>query len=370
MIVILLNTVYLLLLLWYRQHWQMARAIFPESMQKDELPSVSVIVPVRNEGKNLSEFLKQLTLQNYPKEKVEWIFVNDQSEDDSLEILNSFTSATIVILSLQSSEGKGKKFALKKGIEYATGSWIVTTDADCTFNENWILSLIESGVDKNADMVCGTVKVNTNNLFMQNFQAMETGILQLSGIGSLYAGYPLLNTGASLAFKKEAWLKVQGYNTNEHIASGDDTFLMLSMHKQNDLKVISCPTNNANVSTHAVNSWQEIIGQRLRWNGKVKHYRLGYIHVIGSIVFLAALSWVYLLFAGCWNGYSIELLFLVFVMRLTAEFTLLKDWQSFTGKKFSWIHILLMSFIYPVFTVFSMVFRPFMKNSWKGRSCE
>ena len=82
MIVILLNTVYLLLLLWYRQHWQMARAIFPESMQKDELPSVSVIVPVRNEGKNLSEFLKQLTLQNYPKEKVEWIFVNDQSEDE------------------------------------------------------------------------------------------------------------------------------------------------------------------------------------------------------------------------------------------------------------------------------------------------
>ena len=370
MIVILLNTVYLLLLLWYRQHWQMARTFFSESLQKDELPSVSVIVPVRNEAKNLVVFLNQLSKQNYPKEKVEWIFVNDQSEDDSLEILNSFSSTSIVVLSLQPSEGKGKKIALKKGIEHAKGSWIITTDADCTFNEHWILSLIETGVDKNADMVCGTVQVNTDNSFMQNFQAMETGILQLSGIGSLYAGYPLLNTGASLAFKKEAWLKVQGYDSNEHIASGDDTFLMLSMHRQNELKVIGCPTNNANVSTQAVNSWQEIIGQRLRWNGKVKYYRLGYIHVVGSIVFLSALSWVFLLFARCWNGYSTELLFLVFAMRLTAEFTLLKEWQSFTEKKFSWIHILLMSFFYPLFTVFSMVFRPFMKNSWKGRSCE
>ncbi|MBK9636754.1 MAG: glycosyltransferase [Bacteroidetes bacterium] len=370
MIVILLNTVYLLLLLWYRQHWQMARTFFPETLQKDELPSVSVIVPVRNETKNLNVFLNQLATQNYPKKKVEWIFVNDQSEDNSLEILNSFTSTPIVVLSLQPSEGKGKKFALKKGIEQARGSWIVTTDADCTFNENWILSLIESGVDKNADMVCGTVQVNTDNSFMQNFQAMESGIFNFQEIGSLYAKYPLLNTGASLAFKKDAWLKVQGYATNEHIASGDDTFLMLSMHQQNNLKVIGCPTNNANVSTHAVNSWQEIIGQRLRWNGKVKHYRLGYIHVVGSIVFLAALSWVYLLFEVCWNGYSDELLLLVFAMRLTAEFTLLKEWQSFTGKKFSWIHIFLMSFIYPLFTVFSMVFRPFMKNSWKGRTCE
>ena len=142
------------------------------------------------------------------------------------------------------------------------------------------------------------------------------------------------------------------------------------MHHQNNLKVIGCPANNANVSTHAVNSWQEIIEQRLRWNGKVKYYRLGYIHVVGSIVFLSALSWVFLLFARCWNGYSTELLFLVFAMRLTTEFTLLKEWQSFTEKKFSWIHILLMSFFYPLFTVFSMVFRPFMKNSWKGRSCE
>ncbi|MBK9636539.1 MAG: glycosyltransferase [Bacteroidetes bacterium] len=370
MIIILLNTIYLLLLLWYRQHWQMARTIFPESLQKDELPSVSVIIPVRNEAKNLTEFLNQLAKQNYPKEKVEWIFVNDQSEDDSLEILNLFTSTQIIVLSLQPSEGKGKKFALKKGIEQARGTWIITTDADCALNENWILSLIEYGMDKNADMVCGTVQVNTNNRFMQNFQAMESGILQLSAIGSLHAGFPLLNTGASLAFKKAAWLKVQGYASNEHIASGDDTFLMLSMHQQNELKVVGCPSNNANVITHAVNSWQEIIGQRLRWNGKVKHYKLGYIHFVGSIVFLAALSWVYLLLSWCCKGYPAETLFLVFVIRLTAEYTLLKEWQSFIGKKFSWIHIILMSFIYPLFTVFSMVFRPFMKNSWKGRTCE
>lgn len=367
--IVLINTFYVLLLLWYRQHWQMAGVILPDKLNEDELPKVSVIVPVRNESGNLSGFLEQISVQNFPAEKLEWIFIDDQSEDGTLQILNGYSKSKIVVLSLSPSEGKGKKFALKKGIGFASGTWIITTDADCTFDVNWIRSLIENGIHRNADMVCGTVQVKANHYFLQNFQAMETGILQLSGAGSLNAGYPLLNTGASLAFRKDAWMKVQGYATNEHIASGDDTFLMLSMHQQKEMKVVACSQIQANVSTLPVDSWRDVLNQRLRWNGKVKHYPLGYIHLVGAMVFLSAASMLYLWFCG-WRGPCLETLVVILTMRFIAEYLLLREWQNFIGKKFSVIHIILMSVIYPLFTVFSMVFRPFVKSDWKGRTCE
>jgi poly-beta-1,6-N-acetyl-D-glucosamine synthase len=367
--IVLINTLYVLMLIWYRQHWQIAGVVLPDKLSDDELPRVSVIVPVRNEAENLIAFLEAISVQNFPSEKLEWIFVDDQSDDDSLQILNRYSKSKITVLSLSPSEGKGKKFALKKGIMNAKGTWILTTDADCKLDKNWIRTLVEYGEFRNADMVCGTVQVNANNYFLQNFQAMETGILQLSGAGSLSAGYPLLNTGASLGFKKEAWLKVQGYSANEHVASGDDTFLMLSMHQHKEMKVIACPNKQANVSTNPVNSWREILNQRLRWNGKVKHYPIGYIHAVGAIVFLSSASVVYLLLRG-WLGYSLETLMIVVAVRFIAEYLLLKEWKVFTGKKFSVIHIILMSVIYPLFTVFSMVFRPFVSSDWKGRACE
>ena len=119
--IVLINTLYVLLLLWYRQHWQMAGVILPDKLGEDELPTVSVIVPIRNESENLKSFLDQISLQNFPSEKLEWIFIDDQSEDDSLLILNGYSKSKITVLSLNPSEGKGKKFALKKGIEIAGG---------------------------------------------------------------------------------------------------------------------------------------------------------------------------------------------------------------------------------------------------------
>ena len=80
--IVFVNTLYVLLLLWYRQHWQMSGVILPDKLGEEELPVVSVIVPVRNEARNLNAFLAQISSQNFPSEKLEWIFVDDQSEDD------------------------------------------------------------------------------------------------------------------------------------------------------------------------------------------------------------------------------------------------------------------------------------------------
>jgi len=368
--ILLITLFYALLLLWYRSQWNSASKENFILMGDDKLPTVAVIVPLRNEAKNILTFLEQIEKQNYPENKLQWIFIDDHSDDNTLNLLENFGGKNLTFYTLHPSGGKGKKAALKKGIEICEAEWIITSDADCKITRDWIRTLISKGQNENADMVCGTVHVKSDASFLQNFQAMETGILQISGAGSLHVSYPLLNSGASLAFKKSAWEEVQGYSKNEHIASGDDTFLMLSMHKNASLKVIPCVQKDAMVETEAVNSWDAILKQRLRWNGKMKHYPIGYIHLIGVIVFGASLSFTYLLILFFLQMHSLQFIILIFGMRFLAEYMLLRTWMDFTGKKFSWMQMLLMSVVYPLFTVFSMLSRPFMRNSWKGRNCE
>lgn len=368
--IFLLQSAYVLLLFWYRHHWQLAENEISFQLDEDELPFVSIVVAVRNEEKNLPDFLKQISEQEYPVDKLEWIFVDDHSDDHSILLLQQSSAANIRFLSLDSVTDKGKKAALKKGIVNANGSWILTTDVDCRLHTQWIRVLVAMGVQKRADMVCGTVEVTADVTFLQNFQAMETAILQSSGAGSLHAGFPLLNTGASLAFKKSAWELVQGYQSNENIASGDDTFLMLSMHQHPALKVAPCVLPAARVATMPANTWRDVLVQRLRWNGKIKHYPVGYIHLVGIIVFFSAVTGLFVVLKWMFWNVATEAVCMMFFMRLLAEFSLLRTWQISTGKKFSWIQMTLMSLFYPLFTVFSMVCRPFMRMEWKGRACE
>ena len=56
--------------------------------KKNTIPEfISIIIPFRNESKNLPGNLKGLISQNYPKDKYEIIYVNDSSTDDSVEVL-------------------------------------------------------------------------------------------------------------------------------------------------------------------------------------------------------------------------------------------------------------------------------------------
>ena len=59
---------------------------------------ISVIVPFRNEEKNIANTYKNLIEQNYPKEMFEIIFVNDSSDDTSLHIIKNFPKVEIEIV--------------------------------------------------------------------------------------------------------------------------------------------------------------------------------------------------------------------------------------------------------------------------------
>lgn len=370
MIAVLLNAGYILLLLWYRHHWRTADELPEIKYPSDALPDITVVVPFRNEAPRLPALIAALHQVQYPQHKVSWIFVDDHSRDGGVELLLQWSAGqhNIRLLSLQEGEGVGKKAALRKGIECASTDWVVTTDADCIPAPGWLYALLNTARNREADMVCGTVKVDERQGgALVNFQCMETAVLQTCGAGSLQAGHPLLNTGASLAFRKEIWTRIGGYSSHRQISSGDDTFLMMAFHRLPEVYVAPCVSAEGMVLTHPASGWLALLRQRLRWNGKLRYYRPGYIHLIGLLVFGAATSWLYLLGLSAFGDGSLFDALLVLALRTYGEYAILQQWEDTSGQKFSLPAICLMSVTYPVFTLLSVVFRPFIRSEWKGR---
>src|SRR5438309_849370 len=104
---------------------------------------VSIIIAARNEEQNIVKCLQSISTQEFSKELLQIIVVDDNSSDDTGPLAKKFLEENFnqyILISLSKDE-KGKKMAIQKGIEQSTGSIIITRDAD-TYTDDplWLKS--------------------------------------------------------------------------------------------------------------------------------------------------------------------------------------------------------------------------------------
>ncbi len=123
----------------------------------------SIIIASYNEGKNLEKCLESLTQIRYPREAYEIIVVDNNSTDNTFEIVRQFPEV------LYLKEGKqGASFARNKGISRAKGNIMVFLDADTAVTRNWLSAIIEPFEKKDIGAVGGAIlPFNENNIFSQ-----------------------------------------------------------------------------------------------------------------------------------------------------------------------------------------------------------
>src|SRR5690554_2998749 len=192
----------------------------------------SVVVPFRDEAKNLPLLLQTIEKLNYPSEMFEIIFVDDDSTDNSkkyIEEVIKTTAFSIRIIQNKRTSNSPKKDAISEAIKNSNFEWIVTTDADCNLPKNRLKTFDTFIQKSNSVMVCGPVLYKSNGSFLEDFQQLDGLSLLAVTIGSFGLKNPLLCNGANLAYKKDAFFKVNGFSGNENIASGDDIFLLEKM---------------------------------------------------------------------------------------------------------------------------------------------
>jgi poly-beta-1,6-N-acetyl-D-glucosamine synthase len=365
MISLVVNLFYFLMMESFRQSWKRLSSFKVFLPDPEVWPTVSVIIPFRNEKENLATIVATLNKLDYEINKLEFIFVDDHSEDGGFDFDLSVVKFKCQLLSLKDSHGK--KNALTLGINASTAEWIATTDADCRMKPMWLKSMIRKGDDSGAVMVCGTAKIAIMNSFFTQLQSIEMLTIQHIGAASLSNGTPLVNTGASLMFKRTVFHEVNGYTSSMNIPSGDDTFLMIEMNNRYPGAVVADISSNAAAETLPMLSLKELFQQHIRWGQKTVMYKNLTIKMIGLLTFLSSFLFVIQFLGVILLNWSWFYLVLTMLLRSVAELRFLRILERYFNVLHTDLAKLAMIFAYPLFLVVVALSGFFVSPKWKGR---
>lgn len=331
--------------------------------------SFSIVVPFRNEEKNLPTLLYSFSQLNHPKHLFEIILVDDDSEDHSISIINKWKtenpSFQLTILPNIRTSNSPKKDAISVAISVAKYDWIITTDADCEVQENW-LSAFDAFIQKNnAEMAVGGVSYQSKPGLLSHFQQMDLLSLQGATIGSFGLNQAFMCNGANFTYTKKLFFDLNGFEGNNKIASGDDVFLLQKAVLKSPEKVQYLKAYETVVMTKTEDTWQQLFRQRVRWASKASAYQSNFSKGLAIVVFMMNLSLVLgCLFVIChWMfWYSLLIMFLV---KLIPDFILMYKTNTFLKMKLS--SAIVSSLIYPFFSSAVALYSLFGKYEWKGR---
>lgn len=319
----------------------------------------SIVVPFRNEADNLPILLQSIENLNYPKENFEVILVDDESEN-KFQIPNS--NFQIKLIPNERNSNSPKKDAIQTAIKQAKFDWILTTDADCVVTENWLVDLNQFIQTHQKEMVCGPVLFKQTKGFLQDFQQIELLSLQAVTIGSFGLHQPFMCNGANFAYTKTLYKKLNGFEGNDTIASGDDVFLLQKAIKYHPEKVGFLKKSGYFVQTNAATSWKELFYQRVRWAGKSTNYSSRFGQLVALVVLLGNSALIAIIFEFFCGHFEYTPLLL---LKVAADYILVKQAAQFYQVRLN--NVLLTAFVYPFFSSAVALYSLFGSYQWKGR---
>jgi len=332
---------------------------------------VSVIIPFRNESDVILNCLRSLEAQTYPRDAFEILFVNDFSNDDSLEkLMAEKTLPTTKVFSVPSDFQmmSPKKRGVKFGIEHAKGDIIITTDADCVHKKEWLKTMI-SGFDSVTGLVSGPVTFSDSVSFFDKMQQLEFAGLVLTGAGLIGVNKPTICNAANIAYRKEAFELVNGFEDNQYLASGDDEFLMQKIAKSKKFKVKFLFVEQAVVETQANETINKFIQQRKRWASK------GLFYYDKTLIF--KLIMIYLFFVSLplqlVLGVTFNLIFLysftlLLLLKGMIEYFILRNGISLLYHKIDFMVFTISEILHIPYIIFAGIAGARGNFEWKGRN--
>lgn len=333
----------------------------------------SIIIPFRNEALNLPNLLDSIAKLNYSKEQFEVLLINDASEDDYLPIIDNFELAhpTIQLKVIQNNRKSNspKKDAIDVGISHSSYDWVLTTDADCLVPKNWIISYNSFIETNNSNFIAGPVTIKESNNWFGKFQSIDFIALIGCTIGAFGIKKPFMCNGANICYKKETFKKVNGFEGNDKIASGDDVFLLEKMIQYDSKKVHFLKSIDALVQTNHQTTLKDLINQRVRWASKTGAYTSLFSKLVALIVLLMNLVFVFLLFTSIVN-LDINLLFIsVLTSKIIIDSIIIRVTSNFFKTNYNFTQYAVIIWLQPLFTFYIAVLSIFKKKYlWKNRS--
>ena len=366
-LLIFFSICYVLIILTFTIGW--FRIKYFKGSTVGELPNISLVIAVRNEQNNIEKLLGVLTKQNFPKRRLEIVIVNDHSEDETVEVIRRFMNDNANLeISIIQSQGEGKKSAIKNGIINAKYDLIVTTDADCSMDKNWLKRLAEYYVLNEPKLVVGAVVYGQRKGFVQQFYMLDFMSLVASGTGSLGMGLPLMANGANLLYSKQTYLDVVDDQSGKLLASGDDVFLLHAISKKFGASSVHFIKDSLTiVTTEPPDSFSDFLSQRKRWASKATAYKSWWSILVSVSVFSLNLTLVLSVLTSFTTPWFLIIFSLFILLKMLIDFPLLKYFSEFSNRKSMVPYLFLFGFIYPFYIVLAGFSSFFFRFTWKGR---
>lgn len=282
-----LTMLYLIVIRYLRKGWKSIP--YFKSTGREQDTTVSVLIAARNEEHNIAATLADILCQDYPKHLFDIIVVDDHSTDDTAEIVSSFAQQGVRLIQLRENKplNSYKKLALTRAIAQSNAELLVATDADCRMGKRWLSTLVALYEEERPHMISAPVMYHAETSLFEKLQTLEFLFLIGLGAAGIGNGKPSTCNGANLAYRRETFIELGGFDGIDHVASGDDELFLHKVSQKYPQGVRFCKSYDALVLTKAKESIGAFISQRKRWASKSTHYKNK------SIVWLGVSIWLF-----------------------------------------------------------------------------
>lgn len=239
--------------------------------------SVTVLIPARNEEKDISRCIESLWNQTYPREWYRVIVIDDQSTDRTAEVVEQVIKDKPNFQLLQHPPHQlyptFKKQALLYALKKVHSQIVMTVDADSIAQPDWIKKMVEL-YDDETGVVAGLVTFHQayEKSVFHRLQTLEFAGIVFCGVGAVGQNNPLICNGSNLSYRLQAFHEAGGYDGNEFVPSGDDDLFIQNVHKKTSWKIKYSLLPETINFTQPVNTLMEFINQRARWASKSLYY--------------------------------------------------------------------------------------------------
>ncbi len=366
-IVVILTLVYALLVLYMRKGW---KRLGISRILSAPTRSVAVIIAARNEEENIGRTIECLLNQDFPKHLLEIIIVDDHSDDRTSEIVRSYAEHDVRLIQWNDSDklNSYKKKAIAKAIETCKSEIIVTTDADCRMGNQWLRTVVGYFEQQDLYLLSSPVVYSEERSFFERLQTLE--FLYLIGLGAAGIGnrHPTTCNGANLAYRKDIFFALEGFNGIDDLASGDDELFLHKVAEKYAGRIGFCKSRDAVVYTDAKVDMKAFISQRKRWASKSTRYKNKAVVTLGILIWLYNLALLGTFIFGVFVSSSYLTLFAIsLVIKMGVEFIFLKPLVAFANRRELLQYLPLLTPLHIVYLVYIGFLGNIGKYDWKGR---
>lgn len=192
--------------------------------QEPFLPKVSVVIPVYNGEADLPDLLRCLYAQTYPADLVEYLLVDNASQDNTAAVLKAASleaqARGITLHPLSENQIQGPSAARNAGIRAATGDIIAFTDADCRPLPDWLFKLVQPFADPAIGLMLGEIEALPGKSLLEKYAARKKILNQQKTLIHPFAPF---GASANLATRRQVLEQVGLFRP--YLTDGEDADL-------------------------------------------------------------------------------------------------------------------------------------------------